>query len=55
MPPRNEVDTGSNFARPEREPTSSGCPSASGQVFCCEIICRIFEGRKANDGNRQVS
>ena len=28
---------------------------ASGQVFCCEIICGIIEERKANDGDRQVS
>jgi len=30
-------------------------PMASGLVFCCEIICGIFEERKANDGDRQVS
>ena len=41
-PPCNGVDTGSNFARPERELTSDGCHElAPGQVSRCENTERI--------------
>jgi hypothetical protein len=40
--PCNGVNTGSNFARPERELTSDGCQNlAPGQVSRCENTERI--------------
>jgi len=57
MPSCNGTDTG---FPPWRDPTRKGAdvrrvPTAPGQVFYREIICGIFEERKANDGDRQVS
>lgn len=48
MPPCNGVDTGSKFARPERELTSGGCHElAPGQVSRCENTERITSRKES--------
>jgi len=41
----NGLDTGSNFARPEREQTSRGCPAT-------RTLKELHQERKANDGGQ---